>query len=201
MARPGFIEQDLEHLRMSLDRLYGLVRRILSRSLEGLRSGKPADVEELVQIAEEMKEIVEYTATLFIARYQPLGEELREALSAIRVSYDLYRIARYAREISLLMTRTEGIQPPDDVVEASRIAEEALVEAYKAYRENDEELKRKVMAADDKVDKLYTARLDTLRTAGELPVRDVAALLALRHLERILDHETYITLSKESRQI
>ena len=196
MARPSFMEQDLEHLRMSLDRLYGLVGRILSRSLGGLREGRYTDVEELVRIAEEMKELVEYTATLFIARYQPLGDELREALSAIRVSYDLYRIARYARELALLMSRIEGVRLPDDVQRASRVAEETLGTAYKAYRTDDEQLKSRVMAADDEVDKLYTARLDTLRTRTDMPVEDVAALLALRHIERILDHETYIAFSR-----
>ena len=195
-GQPAFMREDLEHLQATLDRLYRLVSRILDKSLAALEKGEPIDVGDAVQIAEELKELVEYTATLFIARYQPLGDPLLEALSTIRVSYDLYRIARYSREITYTIARIPGVTPPEDVLRAAENARQALQYAYKAYKTGDPKALEKVSELDEQVDKLYIARLDMLKAKTTLPTPDAAALLMLRHLERILDHEVYIAKAK-----
>jgi len=195
-GQPAFMREDLEHVGATLERLYRLVSRVLSKSLDSLVEGRPVDIDDEVAIAEELKGLVEYTATLFIARYQPLGDPLIEALSAIRVSYDLYRIARYARELTYTAARLPGVRPPGDVAEAAEAAKRGLEEAYKAYKTGDEGARRRVLEADERVDSLYIARLDMLREKQSLTAEEAAALLALRHLERILDHEVYITNAK-----
>jgi len=199
-VNPLFAERDLEQLRSILDKLYIIVSRILSKSLNALREGHSTDIEDPVLITEELKEIVEYTATLYVARYQPLGKELVEAISAIRVAYDLYRISRYSREIALLMERLEGLKPPEDVIEASNIVESSLSKAYNAYKKESQELSREIAEADDKVDKLYIKRLDSLRGNPTMSVADIGALLILRHLERIMDHEAYIVKARQFSQ-
>ncbi len=187
------MRRDLDHLRSNLDRMYDIVARIARKAIESIITWSPIDLEEQIYVTESLMDLIEEQATLFIARYQPLGPELIESKSIIRVSYDLYRISRYSREIASIVEYVgRKLEVPSVVREASGIVIEMLSLAYKAYRENDKEAREAVLRKDDIIDSMYSNMLSRLGNESSFSTEEVIALLVIRHLERMADHTVYI---------
>lgn len=200
MPPSSFMEEDLVHLRQNLRRMYLHVKTIITRMLSSLREWRPVDIEDDVAIAEELKNMIEDQATLFIARYQPLGRELLEAKTALRIAYDLYRIARYAREITILVKTVPKARPTSDTVEAAEKTIEMIDQAFQAYYEKNPEALRKVKQMDQEIDEKYHQALKLLEEKETLTRTEACKTLILRHLERMADHAVYIATTLEETQ-
>jgi len=192
--------RDLDFMYHNLDKLYELVHKTLSDTVERIRRWEPANLDDTIYLVESMMTVIEEHATFFIAKHQPLGPELFEAKSLIRVSYDLYRISRYCREINRVIEymKCEGkkFEASKDTLEAAELTVKMLEYSYKAYRTGDDRLRSQVSGMDDKIDKTYTDALQHVASAETLTPLEVADLLIVRHLERIADHAVYISSIK-----
>lgn len=181
-------------------KLYKLVDEALS-SLESLsfQRSASAKVDSIAKIAEEYKDSISSEATLFIARFQPLGRDLLMAQSVISVAYDLYRIARYAREISILADALGGLEGnvDDEVLNAMKTARIMVGKAVKALIEKNRNSVNEVYRDDDNIDKVYRKYLDILALHESINRKNAASLLLARHIERIADHATYIAMAAE----
>ncbi len=190
--------RDIEEKRLldMVERLYKLVDDLLNIISED-DSSKLSRIEDLVVSAEEYRNTISSQATLFIARFQPLVEDLILAESVISVAYDLYRISRYAREIALVSERIGGLKGNvnSDILEALEIARSMVREAVEAFVRGKREYVESVNLKDSLVDNIYRRYLEMLKGSGSISVRDAASLLLARHIERIADHATYIALS------
>ncbi|MEB3773420.1 MAG: phosphate uptake regulator PhoU [Desulfurococcales archaeon] len=189
------VRRDLDRIYSNLDKLYNLVERILRDTIEALSSWREEDLEDRLYIVESMTDMIEEQATFFIAKYQPLGQELLEAKSLIRASYDLYRISRYCREINRVIRymRGRGIKPSRSVLETASLVVEMVEKAYRSYRSRDAGLREAVEGMDNSVDSAYTSMLEKIASSESLSRDAVVDLLVLRHLERIADHAVYMT--------
>jgi len=190
------IYEDKRRLSDMVLRLYKLVGRLLSHVMEGEKSSL-GRVEELSATAEEYRNIISKEAVLLIARYQPLAGDLLWAESVISVAYDLYRVARYAREIAILSNYIGGLKGNvnDDVLESLEVAKAMLELSVEAFAMGRGELVEEVVKRDGKVDDVYHRYLALLSKGEPLSARDAASLLLARHVERIADHATYIAMS------
>ncbi|BAA78960.1 phosphate transport system protein PhoU [Aeropyrum pernix K1] len=194
--------RDLEAIYSNLDRMYNIVVKIVADTLRSLEEWSINEaLEDHLYLAENLSAVVEEQATFFIAKYQPLGPELLEAKSLIRTSYDLYRIARYCREINRVIAYTSRggrtLKPSQQVRKAAEIVASMVGDAYKAYRSRDNELRRKVEETDNMIDKIYDAMLERIGKVESLSQTEAVDLLIVRHLERIADHAVYIARQAE----
>ncbi len=189
-------DAELENLRGSLRRMYAHVSRLNSSTLEAIRRWEPHDIGDDVSIAEVLRDTIETQSTLFIAKYQPLGPELLLAKAVIRVSYDLYRIARYDREIMRIIELSRGrVEPSDGLVSIAGHVFNMVDMAFEAFYKGDRGLFEKVKELDNKVDMAYLDALRRVAAAGNVSSSEALELLVLRHLERIADHSVYIAAS------
>ena len=190
------IYADKRRLSDMVLRLYELVDRLLSLVMEGKKSSL-GRVEELSVSAEEYRNVISNEAVLFIARYQPLAGDLLWAEGVISVAYDLYRVARYAREIAILSDHIGGLKGNvnDDVLESLEVARAMLKLSVEAFVGGKGELVEEVIKRDSMVDDVYHRYLALLGKEEPLSTRDAASLLLARHVERIADHATYIAMS------
>ncbi|GBF09902.1 phosphate transport system protein PhoU [Aeropyrum pernix] len=194
--------RDLEAIYSNLDRMYNIVVKIVTDTLRSLEEWRVNDaLEDHLYLAENLSAVVEEQATFFIAKYQPLGPELLEAKSLIRTSYDLYRIARYCREINRVIAYTSRggrtLKPSQQVRKAAEIVASMVGDAYKAYRTRDNELRRKVEETDNMIDRIYDTMLERIGKVESLSQTEAVDLLIVRHLERIADHAVYIARQAE----
>jgi phosphate transport system protein len=192
------MSRDLEKRRLleMVERMYNLVDKLLDTVSE---SGdiSLSEVERLADTAGEYRNTISNQATIFIARFQPLAEDLILAESVISVAYDLYRVARYAREIAMLSNRIGGLKDKvnRDVLEAFETSKSMVREAIEAFIRGERRYVESVSLKDSMVDDVYHRYLDMLRGGESISVRDASSLLLARHVERIADHATYIAMS------
>ncbi|ALM76097.1 phosphate signaling complex PhoU family protein [Thermococcus barophilus] len=178
------LDMGIEHMK----KLIGEMGRGALEALDSAKKSLDGEFDSTEEIASKLHifrgEILEI-ATELLVRYSPVATDLRFIQSAIDVSYDLYRISRYAMEIE----RTMKIVQPKCQLELSREGFDATIKAVEtaidAFANLDEISAGRLLELDEKVDELYLEALKKLRNADECNAVDA---LILRHLERISDH-------------
>ncbi len=124
-------------------------------------------------------------ATELLVRYSPVAGDLRFIQSSIDVSYDLYRVSRYAMEIerSAGIVESTGLTPL--LERGFSLTEEALRTAVDAFENLDEVSFGKLLELDREIDGIYIRSLEELKNPEKCSPLEA---LIMRHLERISDH-------------
>jgi phosphate transport system protein len=143
---------------------------------------------------------VEDRAIYTIARRQPLAIDLREIVSALRISGDLERIGDLAKNISKrVLAIADGFQAQKIVLGVQNIADlvmEQLKDVLDAYAQHDLERALDVWQRDGSIDALYTSLFRELLTYMMEDPRNISfcahLLFCAKNIERIGDHTTNI---------
>ena len=185
-------EEDLRHIEASLDKLFKVAMESLEAVENALREAKPLDLSANTALAEHLKDTIYTEALFFIAKWQPLGHELLYVEALIKVSYDLFRITRYANEMALTISLAPGTRIDGQVVEVARTAREMVERAFKALLEKKRDIAKNVEELDAVIDRAYRAALQRVASKEQVPRGEALACIILRQLERVADHATYI---------
>lgn len=143
---------------------------------------------------------MEESAILTIARRQPLAVDLRETISAIRVSGDVERIGDLAKNIAKrALAIGEEFQPQKIVVGLQHMSDLVLgqlKDVLDAYTQQDTAKAVDVWKRDGAIDALYTSLFRELLTYMMEDPRNITPcthlLFMAKNLERIGDHATNI---------
>jgi len=130
-----------------------------------------------------------------LARFQPMGADLRKLISLLEISYGLLRLGRYTRNIAQVLVLFENLGDCNisKLIETAELTEIMVKEALRAVEEGRGELAKEVIEMDDGVDKAYNDYLmEVIKGEEKKPVCAVAITLILRYLERIADHAVMI---------
>ena len=185
----------------SLAKLQDTLRRMAEESIKSLDVVTSVEAKEasrrlleLSQKLKTMKERVDDISLEAIVRYQPTASDLRFIKSAMEISYDLYRISRYAYDIANALgdagvSLRECID--EELNEILELVKSMVSDAVEALFERNEGKAWSIKKSDERVDKAY---LKYFKKA--LEARDkcsLSNLLIMRYLERIADHCSYIS--------
>ncbi len=185
-------EEDIEHIEANLIRLFKVAFESLKAIEEGMTKGKAPDLSANTAYAEHLKDTIYSESLFFIAKWQPLGHELLYIESIIKVSYDLFRITRYANEIALSLALVPGMKVSERTIDVARRASAMVSSAFDALMKKKREEARKVDELDEFVDKAYREALKSLASKSEVSREEAFECIILRQLERVADHATYI---------
>jgi len=142
---------------------------------------------------------IEKRAIRFIALRQPMADDLRRPIAAMKTAMQLERCGDLAKNIAKRVARMVG--PASDesissVVELGELASDRLAEVIDAFRRGDAEAAHAVWLKDTEIDERHDAVLAKIvaeMTAIPGSVSDGAHLLFIaKNLERIGDHATNI---------
>lgn len=129
-----------------------------------------------------------------IARFQPTASDLRGLIASLEISYGLYRFARYALDIStILSTVLRGSAEACELKGSSEVAgyvREMVRKSIEAFLKRDKDLARSVIEMDKAVDEKLFQTLSRASISTDLC--STLDLLILMYLERIADHSVYI---------
>jgi phosphate transport system protein len=139
-------------------------------------------------------------AILVIARRQPMADDLREIIGAIRISADLERVGDLGKNIAKrVVAVTEVRQPPSLFRGLQALADLALTqlkEVLDVYASRAVERISFVRDRDDQIDAMYTSLFRELLTYMMEDPRNITActhlLFCAKNIERIGDHATNI---------
>lgn len=172
-------------IRMALDAL-------MDRDIDGAAKVVAADAE-----IDALEREAERLAVEIIALRHPLADDLREVISALKISAALERVGDYAKNIakrSTVLSQARHIQPLAIVPEIGRIVAQMLKDALDAYGSRDTAKALKVRDRDMDVDDLYNSLFRSLLTyMMENPqaiTPSTHLMFVAKNLERIGDLST-----------
>ena len=154
-------DDDLDSLKQMLAQMGGLAEEQLANAIDAVakRDTKLADRviagDEKIDALEQQ---IEEKSILTIAKRQPMAQDLRQIIVAIRISSDLERIGDLAKNTA---KRTHAIseQMPRKLVSGltrmGNLAQEQLKNILDAYAQNDAEKAILVWRSDEEIDALF----------------------------------------------
>jgi len=200
------LERGLAQLDENMATLAELSELAIRKAMDGLARGDPSVAEEVFTLDQEvyaLQEEIERTCVDLIALHAPVARDLRAITTSLKITTDLDRIARYAKDIGEITLSFHGQIPPGlkDLVKIPEMAEDTIgmVElTIDAFLKRNADPVRNITEVDDIVDRLHDevlAEIVVAMKAGRLdPEVGARYILINRYLERIADHAVNIGL-------
>jgi phosphate transport system protein len=196
-------DKDLENLRRAIAEMGGVAEKMLADATIALVRRDQALAQAVIAAdprLDNLQREIEEKAVLTIARRQPMASDLREVISAIRISGDIERIGDLAKNIAKRVLAISGQFQPQKIVlgvqNMSELVQEQLKDVLDAYSQQNVEEALDVWRRDGSIDALYTSLFRELLTYMMEDPRNISfcthLLFAAKNVERIGDHTTNI---------
>lgn len=196
-------DEELKFIVRRISEMGGQAERMVERSVAALMSGDWGLAQSVVAddvLLDAAQRELDERAIMTIAKRQPMAQDLREIVGAIRISNDLERIGDLGKNIAKRVIAVQDHQQPIKLVRGiehlSELALEQLKEALDAYAERDEAHAQRVRDGDSEIDAMYTSIFRELLTYMMEDPRNITActhlLFSAKNIERIGDHATNI---------
>ncbi|BAQ46887.1 MULTISPECIES: phosphate signaling complex protein PhoU [Methylobacterium] len=196
-------DQELQNLRRSIAEMGGIAEKLVADSGLALLRRDTALAQSVIaadQRLDGLQREIEEKAILLIAKRQPMAIDLRETISAIRVSGDLERIGDLAKNVAKrVVAIADQVQLQKIVVgveHMNELVQGQLKDVLDAYATQDTVAALDVWARDGGIDALYTSLFRELLTYMMEDPRNITfcthLLFCAKNVERIGDHTTNI---------
>jgi len=195
-------DEQLDALRKNIAMMGHLAAQQMTDAVAALSQCEPAQVDAVVSSDKTLDthlHDVENSVIELLALRQPVADDLRLVISALRGSRDFERIGDYAKNIAKHATTLCNYPAANEVEHLTALArpiQQMLSDVVVAYAREDGDLAERVRAADVEVDRQYTEVFQSFLSemeGGRLnPTAGAHLLFVARALERIGDHITNI---------
>jgi phosphate transport system protein len=193
---------DLKKLHDMIAVMGGLVERALADAATALldrNADLAAHVVQMDQGIDAEERAVEQFAVRLLALRQPVADDLRQVIQALKVVTDLERIGDYAANIakrSLVLNQMTSSFSLSGLAQMAVLVQQNLKSSIDAVGDADPQKAIAVWRADQMVDDLYNTIFRELITYMMEDARSITActhlLFIAKNLERIGDHTTNI---------
>jgi len=196
-------DRDLEALGREIAEMGGLAEKMLSDAIDALVNLDAAlgtSTAAMDPRLDLLQREIEEAAVLTIARRQPMAQDLREIVGAIRVSGDLERVGDLAKNIARRAVKLAAEPRLPRVMLGLRhmgqVAALHLKEVLDAYAQRDPAKAREIWLRDKDLDALEDAVFRDLLTFMMEDPRNITfcahLLFCAKNIERVGDHATNI---------
>ena len=198
-------DDELTRLTNLISRMGGLAEAQLDGALQALPR-RDSDLAGRIIAADaridELEHDVHALTVRMLALRQPVAQDLRQIVGALKISGDLERIADYAANVAkrtLVLNQLPPVKPTSAVPRLGRLVQDILRKVLDAYIEQDCDKAVEVWRQDEEVDALYTGLFRELITYMMEDPRNITPCIHLmfiaKNIERIGDHATNIAES------
>ncbi|GAN80308.1 phosphate signaling complex protein PhoU [Acidocella aminolytica] len=195
-------EADLKKLRDMIANMGGLVERAVADASSALVNHDPELASRVIEndsrINTEQHNVEQFAVRLLALR-QPVADDLRQVIQALKVVNDLERVGDYAANIakrSIVINQVASNFPLAGLGQMARLVQQNLQASIDTVGESDPQKAIAVWRADQMVDDLYNTIFRELITYMMEDARNITACTHLmfiaKNLERIGDHTTNI---------
>jgi len=201
MTRTRF-HQELDELKHRILAMAGMAEQAVDLAVQAYSQRDLAlcqrvlNNEPAINLAE--REVDEFAVDL-LAMQQHMAIDLRFSLAVIKINADLERVGDQAVNIAQRVMNMIEMPPTDLPVDIPAMAAKVrkmVRDSLQSFIEGDTDLARRVLEADDEVDRMNKeafANLSTcMQTKPDSAVQALDALSIARNLERVADHATNI---------
>ena len=196
-------DDDLDHIDRLIRDMGDLASEMVAASTRSLLTGDAALAQRVISddtVMDARQRELDDSAITLIAKRQPMAQDLRSVVGAIRMAADLERIGDLAKNISKRVSAVgedatpRGLSHSIDTM--AQMVMEQVAAVIAAYEARDPEALKTLRADDEKIDIQYTAVFRELLTYMMEDPRNITActhlLFCAKNLERIGDHVTNI---------
>lgn len=196
-------EEELALLDRKIAQMGGLAEHILGESLDALERRDPRLAEQVVTTDKQIDQLerdIEEQVISMIARRQPLADDLRHVMAALRITGDLERVGDLAKNIAKRALAIADESHPKPLMTGLRhmgeLALAQLKDVLDAYSARDADRALAVWRGDQKIDSMYNSLFRELLTYMMEDPRNIGLsthlLFGAKNIERVGDHTTNI---------
>ncbi|MFM1814510.1 MAG: hypothetical protein RLZ98_1205 [Pseudomonadota bacterium] len=196
-------DSELATLDRMIAEMGGLAERSLGKAFDALNHRDPVAASVAIdgdKTIDQLQRAIEAQVIEIIARRQPMADDLRHIMAALRISLELERIGDLAKNIAKRALTIAEEQIPGGLKSGLRNMVELtlrqLKEILDAHSERDAGLALEVWRNDEQIDAMYNSIFRELLTYMMEDPRYIGLcthlLFGAKNLERIGDHCTNI---------
>jgi len=196
------VDEELNALRRDVGLMGDLAVRQLSAAMDAFirnDTARAAAIASADELLDAMDADIERRAVRFIALHQPMADDLRAPITAMKTAINLERCGDLAKNLA---KRTGQLSRPPTAAQAKALTElsglvaDRLSQVIAAFRAEDAEDAKQVWARDADVDELhervFRQILQTMAGDPSSVEPSTHLLFITKNLERIGDHATNI---------
>ncbi|MEK9724840.1 MAG: phosphate signaling complex protein PhoU [Rhodospirillaceae bacterium] len=195
-------DNDLRRLDYIIAEMGGIAEVQIADAIDALvkRDAEKAErVIERDQRIDDLETELDEFATTLLALRQPVANDLRVVISALKTAAILERVGDYAKNIAkrtIALSQTALVGPTKTIVRMARLVQSMIKNVLDAYVRRDVQMALDVRNSDVEVDALHTSLFRELLTYMMEDPRVIGAgthlLFVAKNIERIGDHATNI---------
>ncbi|MFN3233341.1 MAG: phosphate signaling complex protein PhoU [Alphaproteobacteria bacterium] len=193
-------DKELEVLRSAIARMGGLAEAQIAGSIDALYKRSEEAAGRVIAADDELDRIeltIEKDAIATLAKRQPMASDLREIVSALKMSSILERIGDYSKNIAKrvsAISESDSVRVVRTVGDMAHIVQKMLKDVLDAYIDLDADKALDVWERDEAVDELYNSLFRELLTYMMEDPRAITPcthlLFVAKNVERMGDHVT-----------
>ncbi|GAC1481142.1 MAG: phosphate signaling complex protein PhoU [Acetobacteraceae bacterium] len=194
--------QELQRLRDLMTEMGGLVESQVAMATQAVVTQDPDMATRAVQqdpAVDTLERQAEQLVIRMLALRQPMANDLRQIVAALKITANLERIGDYAKNVakrSIVLGQSALPFSLTGLATMARLAQENLRLVVDAVGENDADKAVQVWQSDQAIDDLYNSIFRELITYMMEDARSITPcthlLFIAKNLERIGDHATNI---------
>ncbi|MEQ1943424.1 phosphate signaling complex protein PhoU [Mesorhizobium sp. VNQ89] len=196
-------DEELDHIQRLVRDMSDLAGSMVGDAIRALLASDNALAQRVISddvIMDARQRELDDRSIALIAKRQPMAQDLRAVVGAIRMAGDLERIGDLAKNVAKRVSAVgHGATPRNlayGIEDMSQLVLDQVRRVIDRYADRDAEGLRALRADDEKVDVKYTAVFRELLTYMMEDPRNITActhlLFCAKNLERIGDHVTNI---------
>ena len=188
-------DNKLSELNKKLLSMAAMTEQIIAMSIKSLEEQNTKLARETVEfdakINEAEREVERICLNLLLQQQPVFAEDLRRVSAALKMITDIERVGDQSADIADLniqLIKKKQKWDLSDISEMARAATQMVNDAIDAYVNDDENLARKVISSDEKIDELLNVAIEDKEKIDQI----VDFLMIAKYLERIGDHAVNI---------
>ncbi len=195
-------DDELKQLSQMVAQMGGLAEAQLQAAIEALVARDAEQAARVVQgdvrIDQLERQIGNQTIRMLALR-QPMAQDLRQVVAALKISSDIERIGDYAANVAkraIALTKSPPMRPVGGIARMGRLVQQIIKDTLDAFSDNDADKAIAAWKRDQEVDDMYNSLFRELLTYMMEDPRNIGPsthlLFIAKNIERIGDHATNV---------
>ena len=194
--------EDLTLINAKVNEMGGLCEKMLEASIKAIKKSDVNIADQIIILDEKINTLeieVNHSVIKAIALRQPVADDLRVLISAIKISGAFERIGDLCKNIAKRTRLVLDDLPKktrDKIANLGEKVLEQLTKSINSYTKQDLQLAKIVWEKDYEIDEMYTELFDVLLKYLKKKKRIAAGshlVIIAKNFERIGDHTTHIS--------
>ncbi|NQW00378.1 MAG: phosphate signaling complex protein PhoU [Rhodospirillales bacterium] len=195
-------DEDLKRLDNIIAEMGGMAEMLLANAMEALLKRDSEKANQVIandKLLDALEAEVDELAVQMLALRQPMAEDLRVVITALRTASIIERIGDYAKNIAkrtVAISQAAPVGPTKTIGRMGKQVQSMIKNVLDAYITRDAVKAEDVRASDGEVDALHTSLFRELLTYMMEDPRNITActhlLFVAKNIERMGDHATNI---------